>query len=366
MIFNKYDASKDGSVVGAHTSSSSSSSTEGTRGKASLERVIWGQDDDGGDVDGDLTCQGNMYIVDNYVDDEDDDDDEEGYAMASPRVEVPVPMAIADDLASKFDNNEGGNHYVKRQLVVDGRGDFKAVQYQSGYNLPDDDDSRKLASTEWVNKKIDSHKKLTINDSKGNNLGEFDNSADKTITIKNYDDEILDLQDVINNGLDDLNGSVGRLQRAKSVVLVTAELLRSGTGIAFNSYVTCYDGLSLNTTRVGEGYIDLVFNVDTTKIANLKNLYANASIGLTQSNSDTDDEILNGTGSGKACDGAYGGMWTHTRPVLSADKKTLVVRARIWHKDKDDNESVDSNKDWSVAAISKISFIVAGEPSIVV
>lgn len=97
-----------------------------------------------------------------------------------------MPFAIADELSNKFDNNEGGNHYVKRQLVVDGRGDFKAIQYQNGYNLPDTDDSSKLASTEWVNRKIKAHKKLTIKDTKGGNLGEFDNSEDKTIKINNY------------------------------------------------------------------------------------------------------------------------------------------------------------------------------------
>lgn len=121
MIFNKYSEVKEGNqtVIGAFKGSSSSSTSSRTPEKSvGLEREIWGQEDDGEDLNGDLTCEGNMYIVDNWDDGEEDDDTEE--YVGSDAVEVPImTMSIADDLSSKFDNDEGGNLYVKRQLKVE-------------------------------------------------------------------------------------------------------------------------------------------------------------------------------------------------------------------------------------------------------
>ena len=195
MIFNKYSATDGNVTIGSYASkkSSSSSSSSTERVSVSLDREIWGQEDDGGDLNGDLTCEGNLYILDNWDDGEQDEEDTEEYIGASLKPEPIMTLAVSEDLSSRFDSDEGGNQYVKRQLIVDGRGDFKAIQYQTGYSLPDTDDSSKLASTEWVNKKIATHKTLTINDSAGNELGKFDNKEDKTITVKNYDSEISSL-----------------------------------------------------------------------------------------------------------------------------------------------------------------------------
>lgn len=124
MILNKYSEIKQNSTtIGSYSakkSNSSSSGSSSTNKSVGLDRIIWGQDDDGGDLDGDLTCGGNIYIVDNYDENEDDEnEDTDNYSGASRKQEPIMPLSIAEDLQDKFDNEEGGNLYVKRQLVVD-------------------------------------------------------------------------------------------------------------------------------------------------------------------------------------------------------------------------------------------------------
>lgn len=133
MELNKYSISKNGTTIGAYKSGSSKGSGGGsttTKVKATLDREIWGQGDDGGDVNGDLTCEGNLFVVDNWNDGEEDDEADEVSYIGAQMKPIPVaPLSIADDLTSKFDNDEGGNQYVKRQLVVDG--DIKTPQTYS-------------------------------------------------------------------------------------------------------------------------------------------------------------------------------------------------------------------------------------------
>lgn len=124
MELNKYSEIKQGNslTIGSYAAKKANSSSSGSSSSnksVGLDRIIWGQDDDGGDLDGDLTCGGNIYIVDNYDDNEDDDENEEEYIGATRKQEPIMALSIADDLKDKFDNDEGGNLYVKRQLVAD-------------------------------------------------------------------------------------------------------------------------------------------------------------------------------------------------------------------------------------------------------
>lgn len=196
MILNKYSEIKQNSTtIGSYSSkkSSSSSSSSSSNKSVGLDRIIWGQDDDGGDLDGDLTCGGNIYIVDNYDENEDDEnEDTDSYIGATRKQEPIMPLSIAEDLKDKFDNDEGGNCYVKRQLVVDKNITTPEIYSKTIYlDYPElkNDSSNKTNLLDILK----DHKKLTFKDSKNNELGTFDNTADKTITIKNYDDEISSL-----------------------------------------------------------------------------------------------------------------------------------------------------------------------------
>lgn len=114
MILNKYStASKQGTTIGSFSSNKKTSSSSSSSNRAaSLDRIIWGQEDDGSDVDGDLICGGNMYVVTGY-DNEDDDEGEESKYRATDV--SPLAAEVPSDI---FDDDEGGNHWVEKQLKV--------------------------------------------------------------------------------------------------------------------------------------------------------------------------------------------------------------------------------------------------------
>lgn len=104
MILNKYSRSKDGTTLG-HTSAASSHSSGGGSSPShgnDMERYIWGQDDDGSDVDGDLVCGGNMYVMTGTSDENDDD--------ASPTHPEPPTENFKDQ----------GNLYVEKDIMAGG------------------------------------------------------------------------------------------------------------------------------------------------------------------------------------------------------------------------------------------------------
>lgn len=101
MKLNKYSESKDGStVIGSFSDrrSTSSSNSSGSSSTGAADRYIWGQEDTGDDIDGDMTVSGNIYIGDVAYDDDENpippdhefpSDDGNLYAsssMASPEV----------------------------------------------------------------------------------------------------------------------------------------------------------------------------------------------------------------------------------------------------------------------------------------
>lgn len=84
MKLVKYDKSGSGNVAGAAGAGSgrgSSSTTNISSGSVDLDRTIWGQYDDGDDIDGSMTVSGNIYVKvieeEVYEPDDEDDDGEE-------------------------------------------------------------------------------------------------------------------------------------------------------------------------------------------------------------------------------------------------------------------------------------------------
>lgn len=98
MILNKYSSPKEGKTVSAVSSSGSS------RQRAALDRTIWGQEDDGTDIDGDLYCGGNIYITESAIDDDDEPEEKEAAAQRAPSAPVEMP-------------SEAGNLYVENSII---------------------------------------------------------------------------------------------------------------------------------------------------------------------------------------------------------------------------------------------------------
>lgn len=110
MKLNKYSVASDrGSTIGSFSSSKGSTSSSSS-GIVSLNRNIWGQEDDGSDVDGDLVCGGNMFVVTSSYS-EDDDEDESKYSASDE-------VAVLDESLEDIFDEDDGNLYVEKNLKV--------------------------------------------------------------------------------------------------------------------------------------------------------------------------------------------------------------------------------------------------------
>ena len=63
MIINKYNSAKGNNLTRAGVSTGAiSSGTSSSSGGVSIDRVLWGQNDDGEDIDGSMWINGSLYI----------------------------------------------------------------------------------------------------------------------------------------------------------------------------------------------------------------------------------------------------------------------------------------------------------------
>lgn len=101
MKFNKYNIGKsNGSSTTVNYSGGSSSSSSGStssRGDSDLDRMLWGNQDDGGDIDDTMFVNGSVYLKKSDYSDEDGDDDDKEAADKEYQLE---------------DDDEGGNIYA--------------------------------------------------------------------------------------------------------------------------------------------------------------------------------------------------------------------------------------------------------------
>ena len=112
MKLNKYSVTTDkGSTIGSYSSTKKTSSSATTI-SPSLDRTVWGQEDDGSDIDGELVCGGNMFVVTSQGNDEDDEDESKYTASEA------VLLDLDESLQDIFEDTEGGNLWVEKNLKV--------------------------------------------------------------------------------------------------------------------------------------------------------------------------------------------------------------------------------------------------------
>lgn len=118
MIFNKYSiSSKRAKVVSRPTYVSSYGSNNFTTQSSSINRMLWGNQDNGiNDIDENMLVQGNSYIV---------DFDSTGYddIQESDNSAIEVEDNGDVDMFEKYRHifgDIGGNLYVKNKILVDG------------------------------------------------------------------------------------------------------------------------------------------------------------------------------------------------------------------------------------------------------
>ena len=128
MKLNKYSVASDrGSAIGSY-GSTKKTTTSSTSSITSLDRNIWGQEDDGSDIDGDLICGGNMFVVTSLGNDEDDEDDDK----------TSEESKEYEGLEDIFDDNDGGNLWVEKDIKAGNEVEAVSIYGSESFlNYPD-------------------------------------------------------------------------------------------------------------------------------------------------------------------------------------------------------------------------------------
>lgn len=122
MIFNKYNVGKKeggSTTVNYSGGSSSSSGSVSSRGEVDLDRTLWGNKDDGGDIEDTLFVNGSIYLKGaDYSDEDGDDDDKEGTDKEYMLEDDDEGGNIYADGKVKSNEVESNEIYAKKTLYI--------------------------------------------------------------------------------------------------------------------------------------------------------------------------------------------------------------------------------------------------------
>ena len=228
MVITKYNRGNRKYTIGSQASinaTTNGGSTTTTNSSSSSDNYLWGNYNDGtADVEETIFVNGSVYAMPKLYEglDEDDDIEEEDGEIA----------VYEKQLIQPFDDDEGGNIYAEN--LIKSFGDIKAdnsVESKEvyGHSIYLDYPEVKTDNSNKTNllDLLKSHKKLTIKDSKNNELGIFDNTEDKTITIKNYDDEISGLSSRITTNETNISNNEKRIENNETEITNLWETVNS-------------------------------------------------------------------------------------------------------------------------------------------
>lgn len=217
MKFNKYNVGKkDGgsTTVNYSGGSSSSNSSVGSRSDVDLDRMLWGNKDDGGDIEDTLFVNGSIYLQGTDYSDEDGDDDDKEAADKEYMLEDDDEGGnIYADGKVKSNEVEANEIYAKKTLYIPHpttKAKTDIVELLKGYDSRITQNSTNIASNKT---EIDALKnRVGTAETNITNLTTKVNNNTTAITnnttnIQANADEIEKLKDSINSLSDDL-GSI--------------------------------------------------------------------------------------------------------------------------------------------------------------
>lgn len=226
MQFSKYNKYKDGVNVNINGTSSSSSSTTTIEQPPfrSGVRVIWGQEDSGGDIKESMKIEGNIYVKASSGNDDElgDTDEEKDEWTDAPTEEEDFDFDWDED-------TEGGSLYVEKKVKaaeIESATDITAGRHlYINYPHPDHQGEKKCVA-ELIKTNADAISNLTVK--VNNNTTNISTNADG---IKTNADEIAKLKasnltedDVLKLIRDNQPSKLGAYDQP--VVLITGRLRR--------------------------------------------------------------------------------------------------------------------------------------------
>lgn len=127
MIINKYNSAKGNNLTRAGVSTGSiSSDSSSSSGGVSLDRVLWGQNDDGEDIDGSMWVNGSLYLGE--IDYGSEDDEEATSTDAGVFVDdAETGSLIADALVQSRDMYCKEHPYITYPIVGGKKTDLREL-----------------------------------------------------------------------------------------------------------------------------------------------------------------------------------------------------------------------------------------------
>lgn len=127
MIINKYNSAKGNNLTRAGVSTGSiSSNSSSSSGGVSLDRVLWGQNDDGEDIDGSMWVNGSLYLGE--IDYGSEDDEEATSTDAGVFVDdAETGSLIADALVQSRDMYCKEHPYITYPIVGGKKTDLREL-----------------------------------------------------------------------------------------------------------------------------------------------------------------------------------------------------------------------------------------------
>lgn len=349
MIFNKYNYVDDNITIGSYSSSSSSnnSSDTSTRGDtpsrgSSASRVIWGQYDDGGDIEESMKINGNIYIAKTS-----DGGDE--YGETGDKEDWSDTADTEEDFNFDWDDDtEGGSLYVENNVKAKGVEANEVFAKNHLYiNYPHPNGTKQCVN-DLIKNNADN---ISSNTTKINNLTTTVNNhttqinnlntsvSNNTTNISNNTTEINNLKDRLDAGVGITEDRVNEILNnwkygnyGRPVILLTGKLRKSSvTG----STTWFFEGIRLDSiTNISMSYTGGLMTVSFDAADNFYNwIY---TVHATQMKSgDTGDGLDNTSITGRS-DGAH---WFETR----FDNTNRKVYIREFHQGDGNNDTWKSD-----------------------
>ena len=349
MQFNKYNYADDNITIGSYSSSSSSnnSSDTSTRGDvpsrgSSANRVIWGQYDDGGDIEESMKINGNIYIA--KTSDGGDEDGETG-----DKEDWSDTADTEEEFDYDWDNDtEGGSLYVENNVKAKGVEANEVFAKNHLYiNYPHPNGTKQCVN-DLIKSNADN---ISSNTTKINNITTTVNNhttqinnlntsvSNNTTNISNNTTEINNLKDRLNAGGGITEDRVNEILNnwkygnyGRPVILLTGKLRKSSVT---SSTTWFFDGIRLDSiTTISMSYTGGLMTVSFDAADNFYNwIY---TVHATQMKSgDTGDNVENTSINGRN-DGAH---WFETR----FDNTLKKVYIREFHQTNGDNDTWNSD-----------------------
>lgn len=361
MEFNKYNYADENITIGAYNSSSNNSTSNETRSDnvtsrgGSDSRIIWGNYDDGGNIEDSMKVNGNIYIKKTSDSDDDDSDD---YEWSDTEEEEEFDFDWDED-------TEGGSLYVENNVKA------KATEANETYgkklflNYPTAT-SPKSNVADLIKNNADNiatnttnitNLTATVNSHTTQINANTTNISTNTTNISNNTDEIADLKERLKTLENADNSELLRMVKWGSyshpIILYSGQIRRSTITNSKDYYIEGYKipEISLSVVDITDGLMTLEITSTETESCYT---YVGA-VNVTQTISgDTTDKVDNPYIKGRS-DGAH---WFEARSSVTLNKTTIYIRE--FHQGNGDNDTWYSDNWFGEGGIKKINVTITG------